>query len=52
MEREVLAKDWRTKEDKYDHNDAVEDYLIDYCNDLEMDAGFKTELLNTRTEQA
>ena len=41
-----------TPRDKWDHNDAVEDYLIDYCNDLEMDAGFKTELLNTRTEQA
>ena len=41
-----------TPRDEWDHRDAVDDYLFDYCYDLEMDAGFKTELLNTRTEQA
>jgi len=35
--------------DQYDHFDAVEDYFIDYCNDLEMDEGyFKIELINTK----
>lgn len=34
--------------DRYDHFDAVEDYLIDYHNDLEMDAGFKVECLNSK----
>ncbi len=34
--------------DRYDHFDAAEDYLIDYHNDLEMDAGFKVELLNSK----
>lgn len=48
MTIEITFSRSNTPRDRYDHFDAVEDYLIDYHNDLEMDAGFKVEFLNTK----
>ena len=48
MTIEIKFSRSNTPRDQYDHFDAVEDYLIDYHNDLEMDAGFKVELMNSK----
>lgn len=48
MTIEITFSRSNTPRDRYDHFDAVEDYLIDYHNDLEMDAGFKVEFLNSK----